>query len=198
MKKVLITGSGSGLGKYLRDRFLAKGHNVFLHNGKLHFDLRNADDILQLANECIDAKVTVIINNAGILCPNVTLDCCSVELINDMIDVNLRAPILLTYYMLPYLTNIININSIVGLKTKKYRTLYSATKWGLRGFSNSLRKELKNVKILDVYPTGIKTENTKYGMSAEEVANKIYDAFVQGKEELILGSMSKKLNNKDY
>ena len=45
---------------------------------------------------------------------------------------------------------------MVGLEHKKYRTLYSSSKWGLRGFSESY-KETKNLNVLDVYPSNIKT-----------------------------------------
>ena len=104
-----------------------------------------------------------------------------------MIDVNLTAPILLTYHLQSYLTDIININSMVGLEIKSPRTLYSATKWGLRGFSQSLKQENKNINILDVYPTNIKTSPDKENaMDVEFVVNSIYNSFNQKQQELIL------------
>ena len=76
---------------------------------------------------------------------------------------------------------------MVGLEVKSPRTLYSATKWGLRGFSNSLKKESKDVSILDIYPTNIKTTPDRLNaMDVHAVVDKIYNAFIKNKEVLIL------------
>ena len=73
--------------------------------------------------------------------------------------------------------SIININSIVGKEPKKFRSVHSATKWGLKGFTKSLRIEASehNVKVINVYPTQIKTvkEHT-FGLETEDVAEQIY------------------------
>ena len=75
---------------------------------------------------------------------------------------------------------------MVGLEIKAPRTLYSATKWGLRGFSNSLKKE-SNLSVLDVYPTNIKTTPDRANaMDIDMVVDEIYSAFIEEKEELIL------------
>ena len=104
-----------------------------------------------------------------------------------MINVNLTAPILLSYHLQHKLKKIININSMVGLEIKTPRTLYSATKWGLRGFSNSLKKENKDLNVLDVYPTNIKTTpDRENAMELDYVVNKIYDSFEKNEKELIL------------
>ena len=103
-----------------------------------------------------------------------------------MIDVNLRAPILITKSLLPNLKGIINIDSMVGLEVKSPRTIYSATKWGLRGFSNSFKKE-NDVVVLDVYPTNIKTTPERINaMDVDMVVDEIYNAFLTKKQELIL------------
>ena len=104
-----------------------------------------------------------------------------------MINVNLTAPILLSSVLADQLKHIININSMVGLEIKAPRTLYSATKWGLRGFSNSLKKENSKIKVLDVYPTNIKTTpDRKNAMELDYVVQKIYSSFKEGHEDLIL------------
>ena len=110
-----------------------------------------------------------------------------------MIDVNLRAPVLLSFLLKDGLTNIININSMVGLEVKKNRTLYSATKWGLRGFSNSLESEQDLIKVLSVYPTNIKTNpEMTNAMEIDYVVQSIYDAFLEGKSNLVLDGRPKK------
>jgi short-subunit dehydrogenase len=186
-KKILITGCSSGLGIFLVNKFQSKGHDVFQHLGKKHYDLSDINDIKKLANEAIDYNVDVLVNNAAIVCPNILLNEYTEELILNMIDVNLRAPILLSYFLQSHLTDIININSMVGLEYKKPRTLYSATKWGLRGFSNSLKLETSNINILDVYTTNIKTTpERENALDANYVVDSIYEAFQKKESELIL------------
>ena len=108
-------------------------------------------------------------------------------MIDKMINVNLKAPILLTTFLLTNLEKIVNINSMVGLEIKSPRTLYSATKWGLRGFSNSLKKENTSIQILDVYPTNIRTKpERKNAMDIDYVVQRIYDSFEKNEKELIL------------
>ena len=76
---------------------------------------------------------------------------------------------------------------MVGLEYKKPRTLYSATKWGLRGFSNSLKLETSQMNILDVYTTNIKTTpERENALDANYVVNNIYEAFLKKESELIL------------
>ena len=184
---VLITGCSSGLGSYLANKFEQEGHFVYRHNGRKHHDLSTADGVKKLAIEAEKNNINVLINNAAIVCPGIVFSEYSVELVNSMLDVNLRAPILLSLLLNQGLQNIININSMVGLEVKSPRTLYSATKWGLRGFSNSLKKENPNLKILDVYPTNIKTTpDRQNAMDIDMVINKIYQHFIGGETELIL------------
>jgi len=88
---------------------------------------------------------------------------------------------------LDQLTDIININSMVGLEVKSPRTLYSATKWGLRGFAQSLKEENKNVNVLDVYPTNIKTTpDRQNAMDVNFVVDNIYNSFLNKEQTLIL------------
>jgi short-subunit dehydrogenase len=184
---ILITGANSGLGKHLVTKFKSKGHNILEHNGSKHYNLTNEKELLKLIEDAKKFKVNVLINNAAINCPGVNLGSYTADKINDMIGVNLTAPILLTYHLLPQLTNIININSIVGLEVKSLRTLYSATKWGLRGFAQSLKAENNHLSVLDVYPTNIKTTPDKLNaMDVDFVVSSIYNAFVNKEKELIL------------
>ena len=185
--KVLITGANSGVGKYLVSKFRTSGCEVMEHSGRKHFDLTNNDDIESLAKEAIAFGVNVLINNAAIVCPNIPFNQYTSQKINDMLDVNLRSPILLSHYLLPHLTHIININSMVGLEIKKNRSLYSATKWGLRGFANSFKSEQQDVIILDVYPSNIRTwPERPDSMQVEEVVDKIYQAFINNESNLVI------------
>jgi short-subunit dehydrogenase len=185
--RVLITGQNKGLGKGLLNKFINEGHYVMHHGGSKHVDLSNTKELISFSQAAKDEGIDVLINNAAIVCPNIEFEKYSIEQIKSMIDVNLTAPIILSHMLANQLKHIININSMVGLEVKSPRTLYSATKWGLRGFSNSLKKENKNINVLDVYPTNIKTDPSRQNaMELDFVINEIYNAFVQQKQDLIL------------
>ena len=65
--------------------------------------------------------------------------------------------------------------------------IYSATKCGLSGFSESLKISDDKLKILDVYSTNIKTNSSiKNAMELDFVINSIYGAFINQQEKLIL------------
>ena len=207
LDKVLITGSSNGLGKHLALYFLEKGHEVILHgrnkkqleaisssvklkNRSIKYyvcDLLEEESVKKLAEFAKTENVKILINNAGIHCKNKPFLDLDIEYMNNIININLKAPIILTYYLLNSLNNIININSMSGIESKKYRTLYAASKWGLKGFSESLKNEIDKKNILDVYPTSIKTnDQIENGMEVDNVAEAIYEAYINKKKEVIL------------
>lgn len=207
LNKVLVTGSSGGLGNYLALYFSEKGHDVLIHGRKedklkdtqrkilengsyakyIVADLRKSKDIELLCETAIKEDIKILINNAGIICPNLPFEKISNELIDDMISVNLVAPIKIINKLSDYLTNVININSMVGLEAKKNRTLYASGKWGLKGFSDSLKQEENKFNILDIYPTNIKTwPERKNAMEIDYVMNEIYEAMIKGKQDLVL------------
>ena len=95
---VLITGANSGLGRHLTAKFESQGHSVLSHKGRKHYDLREISDIKLLAEDAIKNNVRILINNAAVICPNISFGDYNIERINAMVDVNLKAPILLSYY----------------------------------------------------------------------------------------------------
>jgi len=187
MKKILITGSNSGLGRHLVSKFESEGFEIFKHMGSKHYDLSKIKEIERLAQDAKNFGVNILINNAAIVCPGKEFTYYSTNEISDMIDVNLKAPILLTFYLMNQLTDLININSMVGMEIKPKRTLYSASKWGLRGFSQSFKEENKKINVLDIYPTNIKTSQDKQNaMEIDFVVDSIYNSFVKKEKILIL------------
>jgi short-subunit dehydrogenase len=207
LNKVLITGSSSGLGNYMALYFSKKGHDVLLHgrdeiklkdtknkiiknNVKAEYiisDLSEKQGVQELCKKAKSENIKILVNNAGIICPNLPFEKINNEIIDQMILVNLIAPIKIINSISDNLEQVININSMVGLEAKKNRTLYAAGKWGLKGFSDSLKQEEKIYKILDVYPTNIKTwPDRENSMEIEYVLEKIYQAMLDSKSELIL------------
>lgn len=205
LKSVLITGSNKGLGRALALVFADNNWTVILH-GRNKKDLKKvkkkitdkgvacfvaAGDIKlkktldRLYNISKKQGVSVLINNAGVHCPKLPLEKIEDKHIDDLLVVNLIAPIKLTRRIYTLFLKIrrgtiININSISGLENQKLRTGYCSSKWGLRGFSETLKLETEknNIRIIDIYPSRIKTRpEFRLGMEPQDVAKKIYQVY---------------------
>lgn len=206
-KCILITGSSKGLGEALANVFAKNGYNVILHGrdkeslekikkslttfnvsckiviGDLLSD-STLDELSRLASE---NNVSILINNAGIG-EKAPLELISEEEIEKTIFINLIVPIKLTKRIYKLFLErkqgglIVNINSVLGLENKEQQSIYSASKWGLRGFANTFKLEAQknNVHILNIYPSRIKTRpEFTVGMEKKEVAEKIFNAVME-------------------
>ena len=210
---VLITASSHGLGLAIAKKFSENNHGVIIHGrniDSIHHaskcidnvvctirgDLRNPSTIEKIYNKVAEHNVHILVNNAAIPCYGLPMEQMSTEQVNHSLLTNLLAPIHLIHRIYPILIKnhsggIININSIVGIEPKKYRSIHSAAKWGLRGLSKSLRIEAneKNIRVMNVYPTQIKTvDEHKYGLDPALVADLIYKEFYNplALEELVI------------
>lgn len=183
MKNCFITGGGSGLGKELALLYGQKGFHVHLagrHTDKLaaakkeieaaggkatahQLDIQQAEAIEKLAASLQkdNQKIDLLINNAGVGMfgpfPDVTM-----ADMETMFAVNVYAPILLTKAFLPLLGSngtVINIISTAGLRGKKHESLYCASKFALRGFTESLQKEYEEngPRFVAAYMGGMNT-----------------------------------------
>jgi len=202
-KTVMITGSSKGIGEGLALVFSKNGYNVIIHgrdkkklgvvkqeieknNVSCHVvvgDITSKKNLDNLSDIARKQDISILINNAGLPCPYLPLHKINDEQVDDIINTNLIAPIKLTHRIYRFFLEkkagtIVNINSLSGLESHYLRTIYCASKWGLRGFTNVLRKEAKenNIRIIGVYPGRTKTKpEYTYGMTVEFVANKIFD-----------------------
>ena len=168
---VLVTGASLGVGRAVAERFLAEGANVVLC-ARREGPLKEAADALGhpervLVVPCdvqdqaalaamVDATVERfgglqgVINNAGAHFRGAALKRTPDELAT-MVDVNLRAPIVLTRLALPHLQKdggfVINVCSLAGKVPLDGAATYSATKFGLRAFSYALAEELRGTGV---------------------------------------------------
>lgn len=193
----VVTGASSGIGAATARALAADGHRVALL-------ARRADRIAALAKEldngsiAIEADVTdraalvaaaervqqelggadVLVNNAGVM----LLGPFGPEQRDDyrqMIEVNLLGAITATEVFLDQLKNgggdIVNISSVAGRTARPGNGVYAATKWGINGWSESLRRELlPEVRVTLIEPGAVATElpnhithaDTKQGVEA--------------------------------
>jgi short-subunit dehydrogenase len=125
---------------------------------------QNADEIAKGAEEiCSFYPIFGLINNAGVghFGPFIDMD---EQHIADMFNTNVLGTILLTKAILPHLLKtgtgkIVNIISTAGLRGKVNEAVYVASKFAVRGFTESLQKEYENsgINITAVYMGGMDT-----------------------------------------
>jgi len=182
MKRVLITGASDGIGRSIALRLAKDGHEVTLFG-------RDKSRLDKVAAECGGAEVyafdmndhdarektlkrigqvDVLINNAGIWHKAGGLETLSDEKVIEVINTNLVSQILLTKALLPGMKNkkgsaIINVISKSGVVAQGGQSVYTASKYGMRGFTDVLREDTKDdqIRIGAVYQSGTNTEMFK-------------------------------------
>lgn len=174
-KIALITGAGSGIGRALAVELARNGAHVLLvgrHAATLEETLAllappasatvlvaDVTDPASIA-DLVDAvsgfrRLDLLINNAGTMTsgPLAAEDAVARR---RMIETNLLGPMELTLAFLPLLraakpSRIVNIGALFGDVAFPYFSTYSATKFGLRGWSEALRRELAPLQIAVTY-----------------------------------------------
>ncbi|MBD3840572.1 MAG: SDR family NAD(P)-dependent oxidoreductase [Campylobacterales bacterium] len=159
MKKAIVTGTTSGIGKAIKEALGQNGYEVFEIQSRLQ-DLKSLEkEIAQLLQ---NNHIDLLVNNAGVgvFEPHEEL---SIAKIKELVDVNLTAPLVLSNLLLRSLKqtqgHIINITSIEATKHSKFSALYTATKSGLRDFGLCLFEELRksDVRVTNINPDITKT-----------------------------------------
>lgn len=175
MRQVFITGGSRGIGKAVAERFQRAGYEVTAP-AREELDLNNPESIRQYLSIHAGEKFDVIINNAG--CNDIhEIEQITDEEIETMINVNLIAPLKLIRGMArpmkeQHYGRIVNIGSIWASVSKAGRCVYSATKNGIHGITNTLAVELAEYNILvnTVCPGFTMTELTKKNNTLEQIA----------------------------
>ncbi|GBD06748.1 putative oxidoreductase [bacterium HR21] len=178
----LVTGASSGIGRALAQRFAHEGADLILTARRRHLleevareiqhsrpegrllvlpaDLRRPEDIDSLARESLAAfgRVDIVINNAGIgyFAPATEL---ALEPVEELWQVNVRAPMLLTRALLPSMIErrsgtLLYVASLAGKYGVKEGSVYAATKFALRGFAWSVFQEVRqhNIRVIVLCP----------------------------------------------
>ncbi len=185
-KTVLITGGASGIGKIMGRLVLEKGARVIIWDSDRKnldltlteysalgivsgncVDITNIDLVRETASSIKDSFgfVDILINNAGIVVGKYFHEHSNAD-INRTININTSAPMHLTLEFLGEMMerntgHICNISSSAGLVSNPKMSVYVASKWGITGWSDSLRLEMKqmnkNIGITTVTPYYINT-----------------------------------------
>lgn len=216
---ILITGGTSGIGlefvKQLSEigsKIIVTGRNLeALHETKKQFpnvhtfqsDVSNPKDIKDLYDNVttLFPDLNIIINNAGMMrlidLQDQSLD---LENINCEIATNLTGTIQMVHQFLPHLlkqksAGIVNVSSGIAFMSYSSAPIYSATKAGVRAYTQALRLQLENtnVKVFEMIPPGVKTNlqnewvkqpNPAMMMNADEMVKISIDGLLKDKKEL--------------
>ena len=131
----------------------------------IHVDVRNEEDVKNLVSRAIDeyGRLDILINNAGVAHKK-RLEETTMEKYNEIMDTNLKGVFLCTKYTIPHIRKskngkIINISSVAGLHGIPELSVYSASKFGVNGLTESIASELEGeIKVYSICPGGVDTE----------------------------------------
>ena len=248
-KVAAVTGAGSGIGQQLAILLAKEGCNLALSdvsekglattvellkasNVKVTTQIVDVAKLEQVsawakAAEKEHGQVNIIINNAGVAMGS-TVEGMSYEDLEWMMGINFWGVVYGTKEFLPLLKksgsgHIVNISSLFGLTAQPTQSAYNASKFAVRGFTESLRQELDmqkcGVSSTCVHPGGIRTNIAKaarmkdnissLGMDPaksaaafdkllrtppEEAARQIIDAIRHDQRRLLIGNDAKVLD----
>jgi len=169
----MITGAGGGLGSALAEA-LAQTHTLFLAgrpSSRLDevatrfgattwpIDLADADAISAVVEPIVE--LDVLIHNAGVAFPGRVAES-TVEEWRETMEVNIVGAVALTLALLPALRavggHVVFINSGAGINASRGLASYTASKFALRGFADSLRSDEPSLRVTSVHPGRIATE----------------------------------------
>ena len=215
---IIITGASSGIGEATARLFASKGYRVVLAARRIDrlndlaqeirskegralvvvMDITKNDQIEYLVSQTIAyfGRIDILLNNAGLGRLGWLEKLDPINDIEYQIKVNIIGMIQMTRAVLPNMIerkqgHIINMGSIAGLVATPTYSVYAASKYGLRGFTEALRREVNihGIKVTGIYPGGVATEfgekagikrKTKIStpgflkLTAEDVANTVY------------------------
>lgn len=157
---VLLTGASGGIGHAIARAFASHGASLILTGRRAELleplveevggraivcDLSKRDQVDRLIEEA--GNVDVLVANAGVPASGL-LTAFDQEQIDRMLDVNLRAPIVLARAFAPAMIDrgsghMVFVSSLAGKAASAVSSIYSATKFGLRGFALGLREDLR-------------------------------------------------------
>ncbi len=228
-KVVIITGASSGIGKALAEKYAFEGWDLVLAARRIEklqelkiqlndvevltvkTDVAKEADCKYLIDSAIQKfeKIDLLINNAGISM-RASIEDVDMDVLRRMMDVNYWGTVYCTKFALPYLVeqkgSLVGIISVGGYIGLPGRTGYSASKFAVRGFLDTVRVEYlkKGLHVLVAAPgfttseirlTALTSEGKQQGetprdetkmMSAEDCALRIFKSVKKRKRKIII------------
>lgn len=217
---VLLTGATGGIGHAIAQAVAGRGGRLIVtgrrgdmleemvakYGGRaVVVDLAERADVTRLIDEAGD--VDIVIANAALPASG-ELDSFTVNEIDRALDVNLRAPMVLAREFAPRMAtkgrgHLLFMSSLLGKAAMPGTAVYSATKYGLRGFAASLRADLREsgVGVSVVFPGMVREAgmfaDAKVDLppgtgtsSPEEVANAVVSAIEKNRGEVDVAPLS--------
>lgn len=241
-KTIIITGGSSGIGEATAFAFAKRGANIVLAARRANkltevadtcikmganamvvvCDVTREEDCSRLITTTVEkfGEIDVLVNNAGISM-RAMLNDCDIDVIKQVMDTNFWGAVYCTKYALPYLLknkgSVISVSSVSAILGLPARTGYSASKFALDGFMQSLRIETlhQGLHVGIVYPGYTESNIRNFAlnkdgkpqqesplderklMPASKVADTIVNLVIKRKRQKILtnlGHLSKWLN----
>ena len=233
-KVIVITGASSGIGRAAAGLFASYGANLTLAARSIEkleaiageitsdsssilcvkTDVSVEEDCRRMIEETVArfGRIDILINNAG-LSMRASFDTVELSVIKRLMDVNFWGTVYCTKYAMPWLKkshgSVVGVISVAGYAGLPGRTGYSASKFAIRGFLETLRMEhldddihvmvyapgytasnVRNAALLaDGTPQGSTPKDESKLMSAEEVAEKMAYGLYRRKREIILTAL---------
>lgn len=237
-KVIIVTGASSGIGLASAKKFVSLGANVVLaarsidklekiaeelnaHSSSsnaycIKTDVTKEEDCKNLIESTVErfGKIDVLVNNAGISMRAVFKDM-DLKVMKSLMDTNFWGTVYCTKYALPYLLetkgSVVGVISTAGYVGLPARTAYSASKFAVRGFLETLRIEhlyddlhvmifapgftssnIRNVALTaDGSPQGETPRNEERMMSAERVARIMARGIYRKRTHMVLTPLGK-------
>ena len=220
-KVAVVTGAGSGIGRALSIELARRGAKLAICDVDTHglaetealveragaevradhLDVSQRELVLAYADDVVAHfdRVHLVFNNAGIAFTG-DVEEMSFKDIDRVMDVDFWGVVNGTKAFLPHLVesgdgHVINISSVFGLFAVPTQSAYTAAKFAVRGFTESLRQEMvlnhRPVKVTCVHPGGIKTNIARNG---EQVEGRDHDKLASSFDKMARTSPEKAAN----
>jgi NAD(P)-dependent dehydrogenase (short-subunit alcohol dehydrogenase family) len=201
-KRVIVTGGSDGIGRHICLKLAESGTRlaILARNAErlaevkaeciaagavevisVACDLQNPDEISAAVAEVTATfgGLDILINNAGIWHKTGPLDTIAPEMVQATVQTNLTGLMQLTQTALPALRSndesiILNVISKSGVVAQAGQSVYTATKYGVRGFTEVLKADEENtgVRVGGIYQSGTNTK--MFEKAGEDVPNHIF------------------------